>query len=199
MVSKPQIRPTRRLGPCTSAHLVEPEGSSARAQWGPTVGPPRSPGRKKIIFSKVVPTPLGMLKQVLLAHFELMVMRFGPWKIPKCLENGLFSDQKWVNNGSITRFSKSDCGPLWMLKQVCLAHFEPVVTRFGPCKIPKCLENGLFWEQKWVKNGSKTCFSKSDLGPFGMLKQVSLAHFEPEGTGKMPWGYVATPPSFGHF
>ena len=28
--------------------------------------------------------------------------------------------------------------------------------------------------QKWVKNA----FSKSDPGPFGMLKQVFLAHFE---------------------
>ena len=59
-----------------------------------------------------------------------------------------------------------------MLKQVVLAHFEPVVTRFGPCKILECLEIGLFWDQKWVKNGSKTCFSKSDPRPLGMLKQV---------------------------
>ena len=37
-----------------------------------------------------------------------------------------------------------------------LAHFEPVVTCFGPWKIPKCLEKGPFWGQrkgqKWVKN-----------------------------------------------
>ena len=59
-----------------------------------------------------------------------------------------------------------------MLKQVFLAHFEPVVTRFGPWKIPKCLEKGLFWDQKSVKNGSKTRFSRGDPGPFGMLKQV---------------------------
>ena len=59
-----------------------------------------------------------------------------------------------------------------MLKQVVLAHFEPVLTRFGPWKIPKCLEFGLFWDQKWVKNGSKPRFSKSDPTPFGMLKQV---------------------------
>ena len=37
--------------------------------------------------------------------------------------------------------------------------------------------------QKWVKNGSKKCFSKRDPGPFGMLRQVILAHFEPIGTG----------------
>ena len=81
--------------------------------------------------------------------------------------------QKWVKNA----FSKSDPGSFGMLKQVSLAHFEHVVMRFGPYKIPKCLENGPFWDQKWVKNGSKTPFSNSDLGPFGMLKQVFLACF----------------------
>ena len=29
-----------------------------------------------------------MIKQVFLGRFELVVARFGPWKIPKCLENG---------------------------------------------------------------------------------------------------------------
>ena len=42
-----------------------------------------------------------------------------------------------------------------MLKQVFLNHLELVVAHFGPPAIPKCLENGLFWDQKWVKNGSK--------------------------------------------
>ena len=65
-----------------------------------------------------------------------------------------------------------------MLKQVFLGRFEPVVACFGPRKIPKCLENGSFWDQKWVKNQSKTRFSNFDPGPFGMLKQVCLAHFE---------------------
>ena len=130
------------------------------------------PGAKKMIFSKVVPRPLGMLNQVFLGRFEPVVARFGPWQIPKCLENGPFWDQQRVKNGSKTHFSKSDPAPFEMLKQVFLAHFEPVVTRFGPWKIPKCLENGPFWEQKWVKNGSKTNFSESDRGPFGVHKQV---------------------------
>ena len=38
-----------------------------------------------------------------------------------------------------------------MLKQVFLARLEPVVMRFGPWKIRKCLETGLFWDQKCVK------------------------------------------------
>ena len=96
VVSKPQNRPTSHLDPRTSGHLVEPEGSPARARLGPTVGPPWSPGRKKSFFSKVDPRPLGMLKQVFLDRFEPLVARFGPWKIPKCLENKLVWDQKWV-------------------------------------------------------------------------------------------------------
>ena len=75
-----------------------------------------------------------MLKHVFVARFEPVVARFGPRNIPKCLENGTFQDQKWVKNGSKTRFSKSDPGPFGILKQVFLAHFEPVVTRFGPGK-----------------------------------------------------------------
>ena len=122
-----------------------------------------------------------------LARFEPVVRRFGPCKIPKCLENGLIWDQKWVKNGSKRCFSKSDPGPCGMLKQVFLAHFEPAVPHFGPAKIPKCLEKGPFWDQKWVKNGSKTHFSKSDPRPFGMLKQVFSAHSQPVVTRFGPW------------
>ena len=99
---------------------------------GANGGSTKVPGAKKKIFSKVVHRPLGMPKQGFLPRFELVVTRFGPRKIPKCLENGPFWDQKWVKNGSKTRFFKSDPGPFGMLKQVFLAHFEHVVTRFGP-------------------------------------------------------------------
>ena len=92
----------------------------------------RVPGAKKMIFFKVVPKPLGMLKQVFLARFEPVLTRSGPWKIPKCLENGPFQDQKCVKNGSKTCFSKNDPGPFGMLEQVFSAHFEPVVMCFGP-------------------------------------------------------------------
>ena len=162
-------------------------GQPGRCTVGANGGSTRVPGAKKIIFSEVVPRPLGMLKQVFLARIEPMVTRFGPWKIPKCLESGPFWDQKWVKNGSKTCFSKSDPGPFVMLKQVFSAHFEPVVTRIGPWKIPKCLENGPFLDQNRVKRGSKTHFLKSDVGPFGMLKQVFLAHFEHVVTHLGPW------------
>ena len=122
------------------------------------------PEAKKMIFFKVVPGPLGMLKQVFLGRFEHVVARFGPWKLPKCLGNGLFQDQKWVKNGSKMRFSKSDPGPFGMLKQVFLAHFESVGTRFGPWKIPICLE-------KWAV-----------LGPKKAEKCVKNVFFQ-----KLPW------------
>ena len=63
-------------------------------------------------------------------------------------------------------------GPHGIPKQVFLARVELVVARFGPPKIPECLENGLFSDKKWVKNGSKMCFSKNDPRPFGVHKQV---------------------------
>ena len=144
-------------------------------------------GAKKIILSKVVPRPIGMLKQVLLTRSEPMVARFGPWQIPKCLENGLFWDKKWVKNRSKTHFSKSDRGPFGMLKQVFLANFEPVVTCFSAWEIPKCLENGPFGDKKKVQKGSKTRFPQSDLGPFGMLKHAFLANFELVVTHFGPW------------
>ena len=133
------------------------------------------------------PRPSGMLKQVFLARFEPVVTRFGPWKIPKCFENSPFWDEKLDNNRSKTPFSKCDCRPFGMLKEVFLAHFKPLWTRCGPCEIPKCFENRRLWDQKWVKNGSKTPFSKTHPRPFGMLKQVFLAHFEPVVTRFGPW------------
>ena len=91
--------------------------------------------------------------------------------------------QKWVKN----ILFQNDPGPFGMLKHVFLAHFEPVVTRFGPWQILKCFENGSFWDGKWVKNGAKTRYSKSDPGPFGMLKQLFLARFETAATCFGPW------------
>ena len=57
-------------------------------------------------------------------------------------------------------FPKNDPRPHGMPKQVFLARLDLMVARVGRPKIPKCLENGLFWDkkrgskmgQKWVKN-----------------------------------------------
>ena len=53
-------------------------GPASPRTLGANGGSTGVPGAKKMIFSKVVPRPLGMLKQVFLGHFEPMVARFGP-------------------------------------------------------------------------------------------------------------------------
>ena len=55
-------------------------------------------------------------------------------------------------------FLKNDPRPCATLKQVFLDRFEVVVANFGPPKIPKCLENGLFWDQNGSKMGQKHIF-----------------------------------------
>ena len=106
-----------------------------------------------MIFSKFVLRPLGMLKQMFLGHFEPLVARFGHEKSQNALKTGRFGTNNVSKMGERTCFSKNDAGPFMMLKQVVFAHSEPVATGFGPSKIPKCLENRPFVDQKWVKNG----------------------------------------------
>ena len=126
-----------------------------------------------MVFSKVVPRPLGMLKQVFLGRFEPVVARFGPWKIPKCLENGPFWDQQCVKNGSKTYFSKNDRGPFMMLKQVVLARFEPVLTEFSPfhhmyaplCALRTYLR-AVWWSHLELGEGCRLCiYISSNLHP----------------------------------
>ena len=76
------------------------------------------------------------------------------------------------SRGNKMTFLKTNLRPCATLKQVFLDRFELVVAHLGPRKNPKCLENGLFWDQKWVKNGSKTHFSKPHPGPLGVHKRV---------------------------
>ena len=58
--------------------------------------------------------------------------------------------------------------PHGMPKQLFLVRFELVVARFGPPKISECLENGVVWDEKWVKN----VFSRNVSRPFGVPEQV---------------------------
>ena len=55
----------------------------------------------KIIFSKFVPIPLGVLKQVFLARFEPMVAHYDAPEFQKSLKMGFLGTQegqKWVKN-----------------------------------------------------------------------------------------------------
>ena len=53
----------------------------------------------KIIFSKFVPRPLGVLKQVFLARFEPMVARYDAPQFQKALKMGFLGDQKGSKMG----------------------------------------------------------------------------------------------------
>ena len=66
-----------------------------------------------------------------------------------------------------------------MLTQVFFTPFSARGDAFWRTEIPKCLENGPFLDQRWVKNGSKKYFSKSDPAPLGVLRKVFSAHVEP--------------------
>ena len=81
------------------------------------------------------------------------------------------------NRGKKMSFLKNDPRRCAMLTQVLLDCLELVVSHFGHPKIPKCHENGLFWDQKSVKNGSKTHFCKPHPRPFwstnGLNKPIS--------------------------
>ena len=71
-------------------------GPASPRTVGANVGSTRVPGSTKIIFSKVVPRPLGMLKQVFLGRFEPVVARLGHGKSQNALKMGRFG----TNNGS---------------------------------------------------------------------------------------------------
>ena len=60
--------------------------------------------------------------------------------------------QKWVKSVFLQMCSRA----IWDASTSFFARLEHVVTRCGPWKTPKCLENEPFWKQKrvnkWVKN-----------------------------------------------
>ena len=94
-------------------------------------------------FLKNDPNPCATLKQVSLDRFEVVVAHFGPPKIPKCLEDALFWDNKWVKNGSKMQFSKPHPRPFEVHKRVKLGNFEPILGQFGPSEVQKALKVGL--------------------------------------------------------
>ena len=76
-------------------------------------------------------------------------------------------------------FSKDAFGPFGVPKEVGSAHFETMLSHFGPSQGRKGLENGPIWDHKWLKNGSKPWFAENDPSPVVVPKRMNTAHFEP--------------------
>ena len=167
----------------------------------------------KTHFSKSLLGLFGVHKQMNGAHFDPVSAKFCPldhmfalsftsckllrailWKVSKSLEKGPFWDEKWVKKGAKTHFFKSDGGRFRVLKQVFLPHFGPVVTRFGPSEISKCFENGPFWDQKSVKNGSKPHFIEN-LSVTIWDAQTSASNFRAVWWATQSWGDILLHPS----
>ena len=173
-VSKPENRPTRHLDLCT---LVEPEGCPDPA-WSSQWWFYQGRRAKNKTFSKSVPRPFGMLKQVFWPILS-------PWRHVLTLgksQNASKMGCLGTKNGSKTGQKR--------LKKTILDHLgctikwnEPIWSPFGarlrhlgPSKVPNSLENGPFWDRKRVKNGAKTRFSENDPRPFGVLKRDNCAY-----------------------
>ena len=114
----------------------------------------------KNAFFHNYPSPLGMLKQLFLAPFEPLVTRFGPWKIPKCLENWPLWDQESVKNGSKTHSSQPHPGPFRVFKQVFLARFSPRWRLSAYTKSQNAVKMGRFGTKSGSKLGQKSVFPK---------------------------------------
>ena len=76
--------------------------------------------------------------QLFLAYVEPALSNFGPPKVSKNLDYGPFCNQNHGQKG-FKMFSKSVPGPVGMLIQMFLAHFEPMVTHCVPRKVPRSL------------------------------------------------------------
>ena len=105
--------------------------------------------------------------------------RFGPWKIPKCLENGPFWDKEWVKNGVKKRIF-----PKVMLDHLGCSNkwFWPILSPWRRVlahgKSQNALNMGHFGTKNGSKMGQKRVFPKVIPDHLGMLKQVFLARFD---------------------
>ena len=75
-------------------------------------------------------------------------------------------------------FPKDSFGLFGVHKRVGWAHFEPMLSNFGFSQGRKGLESGVFWEHKWLQNGSKPWFSKNDPSHVVVQKRMKKGHFE---------------------
>ena len=124
---------------------------------------------KKAFFQKLSWTAHRCSNECFQPMSSLFLTRFGPWKIPKCLDNGPKMGQTWVKSRSKIGFPKVVPDRSAVLKRVFSAHVEPV--SFGPWKIQKFFESGPFLFEEWAKKGSKKHFPKCTLELLGCATQ----------------------------
>ena len=103
---------------------------------------------KNAFSQKMILDHVGCQNKCFWHVLSLQLPFFGPPKIPKCLENGLFWGEQSIKNGSKICFPKNDPGAFGVPKQWKLAYSEPIVSHFSPSRVKKCLKHGLFWDQK---------------------------------------------------
>ena len=84
-----------------------------------------------------------------------------------------------------------------MLKQVVWTHFEPVLPRFSPRKIPKCLEKGLV-QHHGSKLGKKRNFLKVIMGHLGGLEKCFYPVLSPR-SGVLAHGESQNALKMGHY
>ena len=97
---------------------------------------------KKRCF-KNFPRPVGILQQVVLAHFQPVVMCFGLHVIHKCFENRSFMDRTWVKNGSKRHFPQKSPGPFGMLMTRFQSIFEFSEGRSASPQAPNALQTSV--------------------------------------------------------
>ena len=76
-------------------------------------------------------------------------------------------------------FSKDPFGLFRLRNQVEWAHFQPMLSNFGPAKADRALKNGPFGATNRSKTGQKHCFPNLYPCPVLVPKRMYTAHFEP--------------------
>ena len=88
-------------------------GPASPRTVGANGGSTRVPGAKKMLFSKVVPRPLGMLKQVVLAILSPWGRFLAPGKSQNALKMGHFGTKNGSKMGQKRVFPKVIPGTIW--------------------------------------------------------------------------------------
>ena len=98
---------------------------------------------------------------------ELMVAHFGPPKIPKCLESGLFWTKKGSKRGQKCVFAKMIIDHLGCLNKSNEPILSPLQAILAPPKSQNALKMGCFATKNASKMGQKGVFPKMILDHLG--------------------------------